>query len=437
MLLTPKKDGTLRFCVDFRLLNALTIPDTYPLPRMEDCIDSLGEARLFTTLDALWGYWQVPIAERDRDKTTFTSHMGTFRYKRMPFGLRNAPATFQRTLDIMLSDVRWKTCLVYIDDVVIFSKTEEEHFAQVSHVLTFLEEDGVKLKLKKCFFFHQRVEYLGHVITPGLLSERRQSYLRGARSHLPRVDHATAQLLRRLQLLPTFREGLLQDRIPPFRYAAKKTPATTGIIRRRSNCASSRNLRRDEPGPQSWPCPRRTQQDEIDPTSWVTIGYWSKTLTKEQRNYSATERECYAVVWANLTLRPYIEGTRFVVRTDHTALRWMMTTNDPQGRLMRLRLRLMEFDYEIVYRPGRVHQVADVFSRLLREGGTEDDATIDEEIPFFGDQHQVQPEPAQSTRERGRARRRQPAPPIPRTKDTPHRVRPSQWTGVLYSTRLQ
>ena len=137
---------------------------------MEDCIDSLGEARLFTTLDALWGYWQVPIAERDLDKTTFTSHIGIFRYKRMNLGLRNVPATFQRALDIFLSCVRWNTCLVYIDDLVIFSKTEEEHFTQVSHVLDLLEEAGVKLKLKKCFFFRQRVEYLGHVITPGRLS---------------------------------------------------------------------------------------------------------------------------------------------------------------------------------------------------------------------------------------------------------------------------
>ena len=138
------------------------------------------------------------------------------------------------------------------------------------------------------------------------------------------------------------------------------------------------------------------QQDESDHTSWAPIGYGSKTLTEEQRNYSTPERECYAVVWANLTLRPYIEGTRFVVRTDHNALRWMMTTNDPQGRLMRWRLRLMEFDYEIVYGPGRVHQVQDALSRLLREGGTEDDATIDEETPSSGDQHQVQPEPAHS-----------------------------------------
>ena len=112
----------------------------------------------------------MPIAKRDRDKTTFISHMGTFRYKRMPFGIRNAPATFQRVLDIILSGVRWKTWLVYMDDVVVFSKTKGEHFAQVSDVLTLLEEAGVKLKLNKCFFFHQRVENLGDVITPGRMS---------------------------------------------------------------------------------------------------------------------------------------------------------------------------------------------------------------------------------------------------------------------------
>ena len=124
VLMAQKKDGTLRFCIDFRPLNTIKIFDTYPLPRMEDSIDSLGEARLFTTLDEMWGYWQVPIAEGDRDKTTFTSHMVTFRYKRMSFGIRNAPATFQRALDIILSGARWKTCLVYIEDVVIFSRTE-------------------------------------------------------------------------------------------------------------------------------------------------------------------------------------------------------------------------------------------------------------------------------------------------------------------------
>jgi len=137
------------FCVDFRRLNAATIPDTYPLPRMDDCIDSLSTAKVFTLLDALWGYWQVPIAEQDRDKTTFTSHMGTYRYLRMPFGLRNAPSSFQRALDIILSGVRWRMCLVYIDDIIIFSKNREEHLEHLETVLELLQGAGIKLKLKQ------------------------------------------------------------------------------------------------------------------------------------------------------------------------------------------------------------------------------------------------------------------------------------------------
>lgn len=152
VVLAPKKDGTLRFCIDYRRLNAATIPDAYPLPPMDDCLDSLAAAKVFTTLDAFWGYWQIPIAIEDRDKTTFTTHMGTFRHTRMPFGLRNAPATFQRALDIVLSGVRWQTCLVYLDDVVVFSRSYEEHVDHVDHIPSLLAEAGVKLKLKKCFF---------------------------------------------------------------------------------------------------------------------------------------------------------------------------------------------------------------------------------------------------------------------------------------------
>ena len=225
----------MRFCVDFRRLNALNIPDTYPLPRMEDCIDSLGEVRLFTTLDALWGYWQVPIAESDRDKTTFTSYMGTFRCKRMPFGLRNASATFQRALDIILSGVRWKTCLVYIVDVVIFSKTEEERFTQVSHVLTLLAEAGVKLKLKKCFFFHQRVEYLGHVITPGRLSVANDAKATCAVREATFPESIT-QLRSFLGACNVYRRFVkdYSKIASPFPIWCAKTPAKTGIIRRRS-----------------------------------------------------------------------------------------------------------------------------------------------------------------------------------------------------------
>ena len=122
VVLVPKRDGSLRFCVDYRKLNSLTVKDSYPLPRMDKCIDSMCEAQFFTALEANTGYWQIPVAPEDRDKTTFTCHAGCLRFRRMPFGLCNAPATFQRNLDILLAGLRWKTCLVYLEDV-IFSRT--------------------------------------------------------------------------------------------------------------------------------------------------------------------------------------------------------------------------------------------------------------------------------------------------------------------------
>ena len=130
VVLVPKKDGSPRFCIDYRRLNAKTEADLYPLPRMDDCLDLLGDAGIFSTFDCNSGYWQISVATEDRDKTTFITHMGTFRHVRMPFGLRNAQATFQRALDIILSGVRWQTSLIYLDDVIVFSKIERARFSR-------------------------------------------------------------------------------------------------------------------------------------------------------------------------------------------------------------------------------------------------------------------------------------------------------------------
>lgn len=131
IVVVPKKDGTLRICVDYRKLNALTIRDSYPIPHMEECINSLGDATMFSTLDATSGFWQAEIAEEDRDKTAFTPHHGLFRFNRTPFKLKNAPGTYQREMDVLLTKVKWQGALFYLDGIVIFLNTPDEHIEHV------------------------------------------------------------------------------------------------------------------------------------------------------------------------------------------------------------------------------------------------------------------------------------------------------------------
>ena len=169
VVLAPKPGGGLRFCVDYRKLNESTIKDRYPIPRMDDCVDSLGNAKVFTSVDGNSGYWQLEVAEEDKHKTAFTSHAGFWEFNRMPFGLTNAPASFQRLLDLVLAKYKWQTCLVYIDDVIVFSKSIADHIKDVDLILQELANAGMTLRLKKCSFFTDRIKYLGHIIRPGRL----------------------------------------------------------------------------------------------------------------------------------------------------------------------------------------------------------------------------------------------------------------------------
>jgi hypothetical protein len=170
VFLVPKPDGSMRFCIDYRRLNTVTVRDSYQLPRMDECIDSRGDARVFSSLDCNSRYWQIPVSPQDKEKTAFTSHEGLFQFLRMPFGLRNAPATFQRLLDIALAGLTWKVCLVYLDDIIVYVSSREDHLAHLDAVLHRLYRAGLSLNLKKCRFFRSEVSYLGHVIGPGTLS---------------------------------------------------------------------------------------------------------------------------------------------------------------------------------------------------------------------------------------------------------------------------
>lgn len=165
VVVVRKKDGTLRFCVDYRKLNSVTKKDTYPLPRIDDSLDRLRRAKYFSSIDLRSGYWQIEVDERDREKTAFVTPDGLYEFKVLPFGLCSAPATFQRMMDTVLTGLKWQTCLVYLDDVVVFSETFEQHLQRLKKVLEAVQSASLSLKPEKCHFGFTELKFLGHVVS--------------------------------------------------------------------------------------------------------------------------------------------------------------------------------------------------------------------------------------------------------------------------------
>ena len=398
IVFVPKSDGSLRFCVDYRRLNAMTIRDSYPIPRMDECLDSLGDAVVFSTLDCNSGYWQIPVAERDRDKTAFVSHFGLYRWLRMPFGLKNAPATFQRAADVILAAVKWQFALVYLDDVIVYSKSVEEHFDHLAYVLRLLQKAGLTLKLPKCEFFRESVDYLGHIISPGKLNvahrateafskalpPRNVTELRSFlglcnvyRRFVPNFARLSKPLNRMLEKgHPTEWSDLTDDQLGAFE--TLKSRLTNPPVLTLPRAGQSYILDTDACQTQVGCVLLQEQEDGSAPKQ---IGYWSRTLSSAERNYTTTERECLAIVWSILMLRPYLDGSEFTIRTDHDSLKWLLNLSDASGRLQRWRLRLQEFTYDIQYRPGAQHKAADAVSRLSTTG--HDDEPIDDDLPVL------------------------------------------------------
>ena len=167
LVLVRKKDGSLRVCVDYRRINKDTIPDCFPMPRIDDLIDLVGrcKGKVFTTLDLMKGYHQIRMHSESKEKTAFACHVGHFQYRRMPFGLTNTPATFQRLMSQLFSGKAWEFVFVYLDDLLIVSKSVDEHLEHLRKVLDRLMKVGLKLKPTKCVFARERVDYLGHTLS--------------------------------------------------------------------------------------------------------------------------------------------------------------------------------------------------------------------------------------------------------------------------------
>lgn len=376
--LVPKKDGTYRFCVDYRQLNAVTRKDAYPLPYISSILDQLRSARYLSSIDIKSAYWQVPLKETCRDYTAFTvPGRGLYRFRRMPFGLTNAPATFQRLVDNVLGADLQPSVLVYLDDIIIVSQDFESHLQTLGKVLDRLRDAGLTVSVDKCQFCRPSLKYLGFIVDQNGLRpdpEKVESIL-----NLPRPNNVTE--IRRFvgtaswyrRFIPNF-SSILTPLSNLTRKHAKWnwTPECDAAFRKiKEHLVTAPILH----------CPDFTKtfilqtdasaygigavlSQEHDDGERV-VCYLSRSLTKQEQKYITTERECLAVIWSVEKLRHYLEGVQFVVITDHHSLLWLHNLKDPQGRLARWALRLQPYSFQMIHRKGKDHIVPDMLSRSV------------------------------------------------------------------------
>jgi transposase InsO family protein len=375
-----KKDGTLRICVDYRKLNQVTVKDTYPLPRIDDILDAVYGSVVYTTLDALSGYWQIPVEERDQPKTAFAMlGKGLYQFKVMPFGLCNAPGTFQRCMENMFRDMSF--VMVYIDDILIFSSSMSLHLVHLRAVFDRLRQMRLRCKRVKCFFAKDRTEYLGFVLGAGGLAPQPQkldairdapvprsraevqSFL-GLASYYRRFVPKFALIARPLNWLLRKGQTWTWEEEQENAYQALKTALITAPVLAFPNFEQEFIVTTD--GSLQGIAVILSQLDENQQEH--PVNYGSRSLAPAERNYSPTHLEGLAIIWAITHYRHYLIGRHFTLRTDHSSLVQLFNSATPlTGRLARWSMLLREYDFSIEHIRGHINP-ADFPSRNVITG---------------------------------------------------------------------
>ena len=376
-ILVPKPDGSYRLCTDYRKVNTVTKTDTYPIPRIDDCIDKVGSSKIVSKFDLLKGFWQVPLTERAKEISAFVTPDGLFQYKVMPFGMKNSPATFQRLINQVISGL--PGCGAYIDDVIIYSETWEEHLDIMRKLFERLSAAKLTVNLSKCEFGKATVTFLGHVVGQGLVKPIEAKVTAICQFPAP---VGKRQLMRFLGMAGYYRKfcpnfstiaepltRLLGKRVkfvwsPACENAFQKLKA---ILRSSPVLAAPDftlpfKLAVDASDVAAGAVLLQEEKDGVD----HPVCYYSRKFNKSQKHYSTIEKECLALVLALQHFEVYLSSSSLPIHvfSDHNPLVFINRVKNKNHRLLRWSLMLQEYNLDIKHIKGKDNLIADCLSRI-------------------------------------------------------------------------
>ena len=377
-ILVPKHDGGFRFCTDFRKVNDKTKSDSFPIPRIADCIDQIGNAKFVSTFDMLKGYWQVPLTQRAREISAFVTPSGLYQYKVMPFGMKNAPATFQRMVNKLVRDI--DGCEGYIDDVVIFSDNWSDHIRQIKRFFQIMREAKLTINLMKSEFGKATVKYLGHIVGQGQVRPLDAKIQTIVKFPIPTSRKELARFLGMAGYYRNFCLNFSDIAAPLTNLLSKKVKFVwtddcqmafdkVKLLLQKSPVLKSPDYEKpfkliiDSSDVGTGSVLVQEASDGLD----HPVSYFSEKFLKYQKNYSVVEKETLGLVLALEHFDVYLGSTPFKIKvyTDHNPLTFLKTMKNKNQRLVRWSLALQEYNLEIQHIPGSENVVADALSRCI------------------------------------------------------------------------
>ena len=376
VVLVPKPNGQTRMCFDYRAVNKVTVADSHPLPRIDDILDRLKGAKYFSKIDLKSGFWQIPMEESSIPKTAFTTHRGLYECLIMPFGLKNSPSTFERVIEHVFTEELWNSILVYLDDIIIYSRTLEEHLQHIEVALKKLKEAQLKANPEKCDFAETEISFLGHIITTDGIKPNQENSKTVREFPVPKNAKQVRSYLGLCSYYRRFIKNFSTIAAPLYRLTK------IGVTFKWDNeCNEAFNTLKDrlitEPIMALPDFNKRfhlqtdasntgvgyTLSQKYDGTEKAVI-YGGRVLSESEQRLSTTEKEALAIVIAVRKLHPYLHGRQFTIMTDHKPLNYILNSKDPTGKFTRWALTLQAYNFVIEYRKGINNGNADGISRI-------------------------------------------------------------------------